>query len=467
MRIISENLKNEFIKLLTQTSDSIYIISPYIKSSQVEMLSRYLPEHVNVNILTTFESESFYQKASDPEFVIILKKNFSNIEIRVNKKLHAKIYLFDRKTAIVTSANFTQSGFDDNIEYSILLKQKDWVKKIADDVSDMFRHSCNLYDILDDCQIVRGPQIFNRTPEEINTILKKITATKFNPQERSEYQQIELIKTTSTKGYYIHYNEGATFVKLGDELTLSNDYELKDKYKIIGFRTYEVHFNGLTFEINVKEVGKNNYENNLKFGDEILCEFYKNDEGKWISYKTEYQGLSFIDYDGLEMPYRIQRVNVIAINGMLLYFDKGALNVISLKEKGSDAFKAGVKNGCKLTSFDNQKLEVDTNFEAYQELKRYEGRSIIIEVTGSDKRIISFKTNFREVKFKYMMLKFINLRTRHKSELLVARIENKMLTEIKLVIKLQSINTFEELEITETRLEKGYVPKLVETQGVI
>lgn len=52
-------------------------------------------------------------------------------------KLHAKIYLVDRKEAIITSANLTKGGLDDNYEAGIWLRDPAILKEICAFVDDL------------------------------------------------------------------------------------------------------------------------------------------------------------------------------------------------------------------------------------------------------------------------------------------------------------------------------------------
>ena len=58
-----------------------------------------------------------------------------NAEIRCISNLHAKVYIFDQNSAIVTSSNLTSSGLKSNIEYGIEVTDPLAIQQILDDMA--------------------------------------------------------------------------------------------------------------------------------------------------------------------------------------------------------------------------------------------------------------------------------------------------------------------------------------------
>jgi len=59
-------------------------------------------------------------------------------EILFMRELHAKVYLVDRREAIVASANLTRSGVEDNFEAGIWVNDPDVLKEICTFVDDLY-----------------------------------------------------------------------------------------------------------------------------------------------------------------------------------------------------------------------------------------------------------------------------------------------------------------------------------------
>lgn len=59
-----------------------------------------------------------------------------NFELVTLPRLHAKVYIFDGKYAVVGSSNLTPSGLEFNYEYNVGLSDKRCVRNIVSDMSD-------------------------------------------------------------------------------------------------------------------------------------------------------------------------------------------------------------------------------------------------------------------------------------------------------------------------------------------
>jgi phosphatidylserine/phosphatidylglycerophosphate/cardiolipin synthase-like enzyme len=116
--------------------DEILIISPYI--SPLEGSGRTIKkfcDNARKNntkiILITKTPEFSYQHNAIEEF-----SQFSNVEIRYNKNLHAKLYVCNSNFpelsfAMIGSANFTAHSITNNIEIALLIHNKGEGKQIV------------------------------------------------------------------------------------------------------------------------------------------------------------------------------------------------------------------------------------------------------------------------------------------------------------------------------------------------
>lgn len=127
---------NSAIKTL-QTNHLDYFQSELKKSNKLEIISPFITEDVthfilkyisgkNIRLLTRYNLRDFYSGVSKLDAI----KRFYNCgtEIRGVYRLHSKLYIFDNRTAIITSANFTKGGMLSNMEFGLMVTNGKVVK---------------------------------------------------------------------------------------------------------------------------------------------------------------------------------------------------------------------------------------------------------------------------------------------------------------------------------------------------
>ncbi|MGG4548365.1 phospholipase D family protein [Rossellomorea marisflavi] len=138
VNFLNQNIGKEYLSLLESTNNSIYIMSPFISFSTANQLSTWLEEEngkITCKIITRFNREEFIQGANSLKGIERLFE--SGIEIYALQHLHSKLYLFDKSSCIMGSANFTLSGFFKNHELGIILKdEKHFTKQCVDYFED-------------------------------------------------------------------------------------------------------------------------------------------------------------------------------------------------------------------------------------------------------------------------------------------------------------------------------------------
>ena len=63
-----------------------------------------------------------------------LANNLPNLKIFHLPKLHAKVYIADSKKAIITSANLTRGGLNQNYEYGLFTDSFRLISQIREDI---------------------------------------------------------------------------------------------------------------------------------------------------------------------------------------------------------------------------------------------------------------------------------------------------------------------------------------------
>src|SRR6185312_2890824 len=120
--ITGNQLNTEVEKIFEQASSHIILISPYIKlHDRFASTLREKKGDPNIEMMVVFgKNEADYSRSMSPVDFNFFKE-FPNIEIRYEKRLHAKYYA-NESTAILTSMNLYDYSQDNNIEAGVMTK---------------------------------------------------------------------------------------------------------------------------------------------------------------------------------------------------------------------------------------------------------------------------------------------------------------------------------------------------------
>jgi hypothetical protein len=144
MRII-DNIKtnhNQSIQSMLTTADQIILVSPFLTEDFDEFIHDVAELGVkSILLLTTIKDNSpdLFKKANSLySFCTSCVQNSINFEIRVDNKLHGKIYIALKDSSpikgIITSANFTDNGLKHSHEWGIEIDDIDLLQNIIVDL---------------------------------------------------------------------------------------------------------------------------------------------------------------------------------------------------------------------------------------------------------------------------------------------------------------------------------------------
>ena len=161
MEVITTPWKDRLLELISKSKKSIKITSPFVKENVCYEIIKVKKDESLIELVTSFKLMNVYSGSVDLEGLekIIEKggvvKNFP--------QLHAKLYLFDYKEVIITSANLTNGGLLNNFEYGIYSKDTNLVSKVVSDF-DLISNNENTGRVkLSDINMVR--EILSRMPK--------------------------------------------------------------------------------------------------------------------------------------------------------------------------------------------------------------------------------------------------------------------------------------------------------------
>ncbi len=159
MEIITTPWKDKFLNLISNSKKSIKITSPFVKENICDDILKVKQPSSSFELITSFKLMNIHSGSVDIEGLEKIIKN--NGIVKNFSKLHAKIYLFDDKEVVISSANLTNGGLLNNYEYGIYSNDKQIVNKTIEDF--------NLLSKNDDVGSVKLKNII-----EVRSLLSKI-----------------------------------------------------------------------------------------------------------------------------------------------------------------------------------------------------------------------------------------------------------------------------------------------------
>ena len=124
-RLVDGGWHEEFTEALCDDASELRIISPFIKAGALQSLLDHRPK--NVQVITRFDLGDIAAGVSD---IAALRKLLDvSAKVRGVRNLHAKLYLFGRKRAIITSCNLTKAALEKNRELGIVTSDSETVEK--------------------------------------------------------------------------------------------------------------------------------------------------------------------------------------------------------------------------------------------------------------------------------------------------------------------------------------------------
>ena len=136
MQLITSPWTNVFDEFVRTSNSSLLIASPFITRQPLQRLAELLaqPKSMQVKILTNLAIDSMIQGTTDPSALLDFCSAVPSTEVRHLPGLHAKVYIADDHSAIISSSNLTGGGLYTNYEYGILLSESSLVSGVANDL---------------------------------------------------------------------------------------------------------------------------------------------------------------------------------------------------------------------------------------------------------------------------------------------------------------------------------------------
>jgi len=144
IEVIEKNWLDVFLKELRE-SEEVFLISPFVTDNTVNHLLKNR-QRAKIRLITRFNLNDFRSKVSS---LSALKKLVENgVEIKGIKGLHSKVYIFQNRSTIIGSANFTSGGFFNNYEFGIKSNEVDTIQKSLNYFKSLWKLDCELLNLL-------------------------------------------------------------------------------------------------------------------------------------------------------------------------------------------------------------------------------------------------------------------------------------------------------------------------------
>lgn len=368
--LLTRNIKQKFESCLRESNNEFRMVCPFIGFHTAKLLSEKISElNLKASIITKFNRLDFYNGVSSLKGLSLLNK--SGAKIKAIKKLHSKLYIFDSRSIIIGSSNFTNGGLITNLELNIFIEDS---RKIVNQSIAYF----NELDVTIGDKFVVTQELIN---EEIGHIdlLKSKSVKNPKPKESfgKEYspirkldnleQSIEkgLNKTNPTSSAWIKF-EGFSDERrtkpneiVNIKLEDNNCYKTRFPKKPKGYKDGDVVFiarNSLT---------KNGDKSPIIFGYGITRKF---EESNVVPIEEQE-----LNEDLKRWPYYIYVENLRHINGKL---SKGIPLLDIYREIGHETYPSTI--------------DKEVTFE---KLKRIHGQKDKLRITNEAKEYLLDKMN--------------------------------------------------------------------------
>ncbi len=138
MQSIQSPWASTFDQFAGSIQESAIIAAPFIRWRPLERLARRLAsrQSMRIDLLTSLASNSLAEGSVDCGALLWFCERVPGTSVRHLLHLHAKAYVADRHTAIVTSANLTDGGLIRNFELGVKITEARAVDEIANDLTE-------------------------------------------------------------------------------------------------------------------------------------------------------------------------------------------------------------------------------------------------------------------------------------------------------------------------------------------
>ena len=131
-RLLGQAWRGELAKTIRSAQQYVLLAAPFLKYDVAVWLRQQMPEGVQLTVLTRIRTDAIASAVLDITALLHLSEASETARVVALPNLHAKVFVTDESSAIVTSGNLTRAGLDTNIECGVLLRESRLVATIRD-----------------------------------------------------------------------------------------------------------------------------------------------------------------------------------------------------------------------------------------------------------------------------------------------------------------------------------------------
>lgn len=122
-RVLGAAWRGDLATAIRNARASVLLAAPFVKYDVATWLREQVPAGVALTVLTRIRADAIASAALDITALLHLAETSESARVVALPNLHAKVFVADRSSAIVTSGNLTRAGLDTNIECGVVLRQ--------------------------------------------------------------------------------------------------------------------------------------------------------------------------------------------------------------------------------------------------------------------------------------------------------------------------------------------------------
>ena len=139
IRFLGRGWRGELADLASVAKSSVIVAAPFIKYDEAAWFRDQLNTGVDTLTLANIDAEAVSTAALDISALRCLLEMSPSSKLIALSSLHAKVFVADETSAIVSSGNLTRSGLDSNLEYGVRLDDPGLVQRVREDMLSIAR----------------------------------------------------------------------------------------------------------------------------------------------------------------------------------------------------------------------------------------------------------------------------------------------------------------------------------------
>ncbi len=140
VQVVTSPWASSLYDLVESAEEQLLLVSPYLGRQPLTKIAQILhakssSRSVRISVLTNLAMDNLLSGILDIGALRDLAFSLPGTMVTYLPGLHAKVYVADARTAIVTSGNLTTAGINANYEYGVLMRDSPLVATVKEDIT--------------------------------------------------------------------------------------------------------------------------------------------------------------------------------------------------------------------------------------------------------------------------------------------------------------------------------------------